>query len=110
RLAQRYNTGAENTNGDGGPLAIVEYYQFVMSDYFETMRIPIVAGRGFDAIDTTAGGRVVVINETLANRLWKGRNPIGQRLRPNLGASIGTSVNPWHTVVGVAKDVKEAGV
>jgi putative ABC transport system permease protein len=82
----------------------------VMSDYFQTMRIPIVAGRGFDATDTTSQGRVVVINETLAKRLWKGRDPIGQRLRPNLGSSIGTSFNPWHTVVGVAKDVKEAGV
>jgi len=111
RLAQRYNTGAENyTNADGSPVAVVDYYQFVMSDYFKTMRIPIVAGRGFDTIDTTSGGRVVVINETLANRLWKGLDPIGQRLRPNLGASIGTSVNPWHTVIGVAKDVKEAGV
>ena len=44
RLAQRYNTGAENT--DGSPVAIVDYYQFVMSDYFMTMGIPIVAGRG----------------------------------------------------------------
>jgi putative ABC transport system permease protein len=111
RLAQRYNTGAENyTNADGSPVAIVDYYQFVMSDYFKTMRIPIVAGRGFDAIDTASEGRIVIINETLANRLWKGRDPIGQRVRPNLGASIGTSVNPWHTVIGVAKDVKEAGV
>ena len=107
RRAQGYSTG---TSEDGHPVAIVEYYQFVMSDYFTTMRIPIVAGRGFDATDTTSEGRVVIINETLANRLWKGRDPIGQRLRPNLGASIGTSVNPWHTVIGVAKDVKEAGV
>jgi predicted permease len=111
RLAQRYNTGAENyTNADGSSVAIVDYYLFVMSDYFKTMRIPIVAGRGFDAIDTASEGRVVIINETAANRLWKGRDPIGQRVRPNLGASIGTSVNPWHTVIGVAKDVKEAGV
>jgi predicted permease len=111
RLAQRYSTGAENyTNADGSPVAIVDYYQFVMSDYFETMGIPIVAGRGFETIDTASEGRVVVINETLANRLWKGRDPIGQRLRPNLGASIGTSANPWHTVIGVAKDVKQAGV
>ena len=111
RLAQRYNTGAEHyTNTDGSPVAIVDYYQFVMADYFETMRIPILAGRGFDASDTASESRVVIINETLANRLWKGRDPLGQRLRPNLAASIGTSVNPWHTVVGVAKDVKEAGV
>jgi putative ABC transport system permease protein len=111
RLAQRYNTGAGNyTNADGSPVAVVDYYQFVMSDYFKTMRIPIVAGRGFEAIDTASEGRVVIINETLANRLWNGRDPIGQRLRPNLGASIGTSFDPWHTVIGVAKDVKEAGV
>ena len=75
-----------------------------------TMGIPIVAGRGFEATDTASGGRVVIVNKTLANRLWKGRDPIGQRVRPNLGASIGSSVNPWHTVIGVAKDVKEAGV
>jgi predicted permease len=111
RTAQRYNTGADNyTNTDGRPVAAVDYYQFVMSDYFEAMGIPIVAGRGFESIDTTSEGRVVIINETLANRLWNGRDPIGQRVRPNLSASVGTSANPWHTVIGVAKDVKEAGV
>ena len=111
RLAQRFNTGASSyANADGRPVAVVDYYHFVMSDYFDTMRTPIVAGRGFDASDKTSGGRVVVINETLANRLWKGRDPIGQQLRPNLSASIGTSDNPWHTVIGVAKDVKAAGI
>ena len=111
RIAQRYDTRVENgADADRGPGASVDYYQFVMSDYFSTMAIPIVAGRGFEARDTTSPGRVVVVNETLAKRLWQGRNPIGQRLRPNLGASIGTSDNPWHTVVGVAKDVKQAGV
>jgi predicted permease len=111
RPAQRYSTGVENSApANGSSATLVDYYQFVMSDYFKTMRIPIVAGRGFEAIDTASEGRVVVINETLAKRLWKGRDPIGQQLRPNLGASIGTSVNPWHTVIGVAKDVKAAGV
>jgi len=111
RLAQRYDTGAENySNADGRPLAVVDYYQFVMSDYFKTMGIPIVAGRDFETIDSGSRDRVAIINETLASRLWNGRNPIGQRLRPNLGASLGTSVSPWHTVIGVAKDVKEAGV
>jgi predicted permease len=81
-----------------------------MSDYFETMRIQIVAGRSFVQADTTSLDRVVIVNETLANRLWKGLDPIGQRLRPNLSASMGTSNNPWHTVIGVARDVKEGGV
>ena len=111
RLAQRYSTVAEHyTNADGRPVAVVDYYQSVMSEYFTTMGIPIVAGRGFAAIDTTSEDRVVIINETLADRLWNGRDPIGQRLRPNMRASVGTSENPWRTVIGVAKDVKEAGV
>ena len=81
-----------------------------MGDYFETMGIPIVAGRGFERTDIASQGKVVVVNETLANRIWKGQNPIGQRLRPNLSASIGASDNPWHTVIGVARDVKQGGV
>ena len=89
---------------------IVDYYQFVMADYFGTMGIPIVAGRGFTGADAASKDRVLVVNETLANRLWKGRNPIGQRLRPNLSASMGTAGSPWHTVIGVARDVKEGGV
>jgi putative ABC transport system permease protein len=94
----------------GRPVEIVDYYQFVMGDYFETMGIPIVAGRGFERTDIASQGKVVVINETLANRIWKGRDPIGQRLRPNLSETIGASDNPWHTVIGVARDVKQRGI
>jgi putative ABC transport system permease protein len=73
----------------------------VTSDIFETTGIPILRGRSFDANDATS--RVAVVNETLANRYWNGRDPIGQQLRPG-----GTM--PWLTVVGVAKDVKQVGV
>ena len=111
RFVQGFNTRLESgTAATGQTSEIVDYYQFVMSGYFETMGIPIVAGRGFDRTDMSSLDRVVIVNETLANRLWKGRDPIGKRVRPNLSASMGTSANPWHTVIGVAKDVKEAGV
>ncbi len=111
RVVQGFGTRIESeTAATGQTSEIVDYYQFVMSDYFETMGVPIVAGRAFDQRDTVAPARVAIVNETLADRLWKGRNPIGQRLRPNLSASMGTNDNPWHTVIGVAKDVKEGGV
>ena len=111
RFVQRFTTRVEDdTAAKEQTSEIVDYYQFVMSDYFATMGIPIVAGRGFDRTDIASPDRVVIVNEALANKLWKGRNPIGQRLRPNLSASMGTSANPWHTVIGVAKDVKEGGV
>jgi predicted permease len=87
-----------------GPYENVDYYQNVMTGYFETMGIPIVQGRGFQASDATATGLVAVVNETLVNTFWKKVNPIGQQLRPCCGD------RPWFTVVGVAKDVKQGGV
>lgn len=88
-----------------GPFENVDYYQSVMTGYFETMGIPLVQGRGFRATDTATTGMVAVVNETLAKTFWKDLNPIGQRLRPCCGDRI-----PWFTVVGVARDVKQGGV
>ncbi len=90
-----------------GPFENIDYYQQVMSNYFETMGIPIVAGRGFEPSDAASAGLVAVVNETLVNTFWKGQNPIGQRLRPS--SALGDKA-PWFTVVGVAKDVKQGGV
>jgi putative ABC transport system permease protein len=76
-----------------------------MSDYFETMGIPIVQGRSFQRADAGSSGLVAIVNETLVNTFWKGRNPIGLRLRPCCGDEV-----PWFTVIGVARDVKQGGV
>ena len=111
RSPEAIPTHIENhTASDGSPVEIIDYYQFVMGDYFETMGVPIVAGRSFEPADAVSPGRVVIVNETLANRIWKGRNPIGQRVRPNLSAAIGFGDSSWHTVIGVAKDIKQGGV
>jgi predicted permease len=88
-----------------GPFENVDYYQGVMSTYFETMGIPIVQGRSFQQTDAASSGLVAVVNDTLVNTFWRGRNPIGERLRPCCGDQ-----NPWFTVIGVAKDVKQGGV
>ena len=111
RSPEAIPTGIENhISADGSAVEIVDYYQFVMGDYFQTMGVPIVAGRGFEPADAASPAKVIIVNETLANRIWKGRNPIGQRVRPNLSAAIGFGDDAWHTVIGVAKDVKQSGV
>jgi len=94
---------------DGKPAAIIDYYQFVMGDYFGTLGIPIVAGRSFERTDNASQGKVAIVNEALAKRIWKGQNPIGQRVRPP-GGSFGAGDDVWHTVIGVAKDVRQRGV
>ena len=88
-----------------GPFENVDYYQNVMTDYFETMGIPIVQGRSFQPADAASSGMVAIVNETLVQTFWKGLHPIGQRLRPCCGDQV-----PWYTVIGVAKDVKQGGV
>ena len=103
-------TPIENyTSADGMPFESVDYYQFVMGDYFGTMGIPIVAGRAFERTDIASQGKLAIVNETLAKRIWKGQNPIGRRLQPP-GGSFGSSDNSWHTVIGVARDVRQRGV
>jgi predicted permease len=68
--------------------------------YFETMRLPLVGGRGFDGRDTATAPRVVIVNETLAERFWPGADPVGRRLVIPV-----IDERPWR-VVGVAANSK----
>ena len=105
RPAINNNTDIESYIAPPGEVEVVEYEQFVMPDYFETMDIPIVQGRSFQPTHVVSSGMVAIVNETFVNTFFKGRNPIGQRVRPCCGDRM-----PWFTVVGVAKDVKQGGV
>jgi putative ABC transport system permease protein len=106
RLATKNNTRiADATVPSAGPFHVVDYYQYVMPDYFETMGIPIVRGRSFQPTDVTSSGLVAIVNEKFAEAFWKGRDPIGLRVKPCCDDRP-----PWFTVVGVAKDVKQGGV
>ncbi len=69
--------------------------------FFETMEIPILAGRGIDARDGMDTPAVAVINEVLAKRYFPGAWPIGQRFRVG-GDKYGIDVQ----IVGVAKPVR----
>ncbi|HKH50071.1 MAG TPA: ABC transporter permease [Thermoanaerobaculia bacterium] len=71
----------------------------VMPGYFETLGIPLVAGRDVTAADRPGAQRVAIINQTAARQFWPGEDPLGKRLR--LGES-----GEWMTVIGVARDGK----
>ena len=73
---------------------------------FTALGAPIRRGRQFEAGDTATGLPVAVVNETLANRLFPGQDPIGKRIRlinPEYA-------NDWRTIVGVVGDVKYRGL
>ena len=74
--------------------------------YFQTMGIPLRAGRDFTEYDATNAPGVIILNETLARRHWPSEDPIGKRV--TLDDPRDNSRAPqWLTVVGVVKDVKQ---
>ncbi|HKQ77150.1 MAG TPA: ABC transporter permease [Blastocatellia bacterium] len=75
-------------------------YRIVSHDYFRAMKIPLVAGRVFNAQDRVSAEPVAVISESLALASWPNENPLGKRVR--WGAANG----PPLTIAGVVKDVK----
>jgi predicted permease len=87
--------GADTTTRD----RVLVQVNAVGAGYFDTLGIPIVRGRGFARADTTQTPRVVVINQTMAQRFWPNQDPLGKRFK-----FFGD--NDYATVVGVAKDSK----
>jgi putative ABC transport system permease protein len=77
-------------------------YRVATPDYFRTMGISIVRGRGFTDQDRAGAPPVVIVNEAFVRKHWPGADPIGKRIRfygPLERA-------PWMQVVGVIADVK----
>jgi putative ABC transport system permease protein len=84
-------------------------FQTVSSDYFRTVRIPLLHGRVFDERDKLDAPRVCLISESLAKRFWPAGDPIGQRVKLGKPESAGSSASPdpdWMTIVGVVADVR----
>jgi predicted permease len=92
------------TIGPGGAPQAASVSQGVVDGaYFSTLRIPVVDGRVFVATDLPTSPEVVVINRTMAQRFWRGSNPVG-------GTVI---VNDGHrrvTVVGVVADSRYSDI
>jgi putative ABC transport system permease protein len=76
--------------------------------YFETMGIPLIAGRSLDERDRAGAPGAVVISASLAKRKFPGQNPIGQRVR--VGLDAGHADRPWSTIVGVVGDVRQTSL
>lgn len=70
----------------------------VTPDYFSTLDVPIVEGRGFTVADRRGAPRVAVVNETMARRFWPNESAIGKTFE----LAFGTGEK--YQVVGVAKD------
>ena len=74
--------------------------RIVSAGYLESMGIPLLSGRTFDASDTEESKRIVVINEAAARRLWPDRGAVGQIL---------INQGEWE-VIGVVENVRHGSL
>jgi predicted permease len=81
-------------------------YVVVGPRYFETMKIPLRAGRPFGDRDNAGAQPVVIVNDELARTQWPGQSAIGKRIK--MGSPSDTAW-PWLTVVGVSASAMTQG-
>jgi putative ABC transport system permease protein len=81
-----------------------EQLRIVTDGYFQTMKIPVVKGRGFTDRDRLSGPRVALVNEALARKHFAGENPIGRRV------AFSRDEPQWYEIVGVVGNVKHRGL
>jgi putative ABC transport system permease protein len=80
----------------------------VSPGYFETLGVSIHRGRPIDDRDRADTVPVAVVDQTFAERMWPGEDPLGKRVK--FGSDPADDEDPWMTVVGVAEHVKSYGV
>jgi putative ABC transport system permease protein len=71
--------------------------------YFETLGIPLRAGRDFDERDSATMPHVAIVNETFAQRHFPGENPLGRTLVTGMGQRQAQ-------IVGIVADVRSTGL
>jgi predicted permease len=80
-------------------------FNIVSPEYFETIGLPLVKGRGFTLADREGALPVAIIDESMASRFWPGDDPLGKRI--TLQETQGTPPVPlYRTVVGVVKNLR----
>jgi predicted permease len=94
--------GRPNDGGDAAPV----YHNFVGPRFFQTMGIPILAGRDFEVDDDERTDRRVVISESVARRYFGGEDPLGRQLQTGSAGLQSVTGTATATIVGVVKDVR----
>ena len=103
---QRATSFAAEGVSESGPEARRAYFIAVTPDYFRALGARVREGRAFADTDGAGAPEVVLLNRSLARRLYGGGTAVGRRIRlvnPEQGGG-------WRTVVGVVDDVRYSGL
>ncbi len=77
-------------------------YRAVSDGYFGALGLPLLEGRDVQATDTRDAPFVVIINQAMAVKYWRGEGAVGKRLMFN--------GPPWRAVIGIVGDVRHEGL
>jgi predicted permease len=83
-------------------------HRYVSPGYFETMRVPLIAGRLLGDQDSADAPRAIVVNQALVAKYFPKGDALGARITPPCGDDPKTC--PPRTIVGVVGDVREVEV
>lgn len=78
------------------------WFNEVSEGFFQTLEIPLIAGRDFDATDVPGAGRNVIVSQAVGDRFYATSSPLGKTFRLKLGDSLS---DPY-TIVGVVANSK----
>jgi len=79
-------------------------YTVSCPDYFQAMGIPLTRGRDFTHDDRQSSTPVVIISEAMAQKYWRGEDPLGKRIE------IDHQNHVWLTIVGIVGDTRQVGL
>ena len=97
----------------GGPYFNGGYlggWQVVSPGYFDTLRIPLVAGRVFTDREDSATAPVVVINQRMARQFWPNESALGHYVLIGEGAGPEFEETTPRQIIGVVGDVRHVGL
>ena len=78
----------------------------ITPEYFKVMGIPLIKGRFFTDQDNVSSDKVVIVNQTMAEKIFPGQDPIGKRI--TRGVPDENETPEWSQIIGVVGDVKMA--
>lgn len=81
------------------PVAAVNW---IASEYFRTLGVPLLKGRDFSSVDTAASAKVVIVDDAFAQRYWSGQDPVGRRIYQHGPDGTETATE----VVGVVRNLR----
>ena len=79
-----------------------------MPGYFETMKIPLIAGRTFGGQDGLTGQPTIIVNQAFVGKYFPHENPIGQHIQVHVGDDL--FEHPVREIVGVVGNIKRKGL